>query len=88
MAWMILHLVLAWITLFFTRWFNFFLIRVFQTTGKFVSIMKFADFFLNTFHELIASDDLEEFVKHVAYYHTYSKHNKRQHFYENLYMLN
>lgn len=88
MAWIVLHLILAWIILFFTRWFNFFLIKVFETTGRFVSIMKFSGFFRRNFDQLLQSDDLELFIDHVAYYHTYSKHNNRQHFYENLYMLN
>jgi transposase len=33
------YLLLIWLTLFFARWYNFFLIAIYQTKGKIVSLL-------------------------------------------------
>lgn len=38
------YLLLAWLTLFFTKLYNYFLIKVFHQTKRFISIFKFAEF--------------------------------------------
>lgn len=81
------YLFLLWLTVFFVKWFDFFLRAVYASKGKLVSLLKFADFVKEHFWELLIADSLEQFSEIVAYYHTYEKRRKRSNFLEQLYLL-
>lgn len=81
-------LFLLWLTVFFVRWFGYFLQAVHHRKGKFVSLLKFADFVKERFCELLQTDDLEQFIETVAYYYTYGKRRNRYNYMEMLYALN
>lgn len=78
-------LFLVFVTLFFARWAAYFIRAVYQTTQKWVSLIKFADFVKERFMELLLSEDLSEFIPEVAYYYTYEKRKNRYNTLELLY---
>lgn len=69
------YLLLIWITLFFVRLYNFFFVAVFELKEKFVSLLKFADFFKDHFGQLIGCPDWDFLVELVA---THCVHDKRK----------
>ncbi|MGB0931089.1 MAG: IS4 family transposase [Chitinophagales bacterium] len=69
------YLLLAFLTLFFVRWYDYFLNKVYQATGRIISIFKFADFVKTFFDELMQSNDLAVLVKNVA---SFCKQDKRR----------
>lgn len=69
------YLLLAFLTLFFVRWYDYFLDKVYQTTGRIISLFKFADFVKIFFDELTQSNDLSVLVKNVA---SFCKQDKRR----------
>jgi hypothetical protein len=81
------YLFLLWLTVFFVRWFDYFLRAVYASKEKLVSLLKFADFFKEHFWELLQADSLKQFTETIAYYHTYEKRRKRSNFLEQLYLL-
>ena len=44
--------VLVWLTLFYAKWFMWFLFAVFKQTGKYLSPIRFADFIKEYFEQL------------------------------------
>ena len=85
-ALIVFHLFLAWLCLFFVRYYSFFLHAVFQSCQRMVSLMKFADFFKEHFTELALSPDPSEFLGFVAYYCTHEKRKARPSQLDLLYM--
>ena len=69
------YFLLAFLTLFFVRWYDYFLNKVYQATGRIISIFKFADFVKIFFDELMQNDDLSIWVKNVA---SFCKQDKRR----------
>ena len=69
------YFLLAFLTLFFVRWYDYFLNKVYQATGRIISIFKFADFVKIFFDELMQNDDLAIWVKNVA---SFCKQDKRR----------
>ncbi len=82
------YLLLAWLTLFFVRWYNFFVMAIFQAKAKCLSLFKFADFVKANFKQLLLSEDLTCFVDFLARYCCYSKRKGTKNYLEKLYMLN
>ena len=74
-ALMSFYLLLAFLTLFFVRWYDYFLDKVYQVNGRIISIFKFADFVKIFFDELMQSTDLSVLVKDVA---SFCKQDKRR----------
>lgn len=70
------YLLLIWLTLFFARWYNFFLVAIYQAKGKILSLLKFADFVKDRFEELVDSSDLLEFLDFVARYFCHDKRTR------------
>ena len=87
-ALIVFHLFLAWLCLFFVRYYSFFLHAVFQSCQRMVSLMKFADFFKEHFIELVLSPDPSEFLGFVAYFCTHEKRKARPSQLDLLYMKN
>ena len=80
------YLLLAWLTLFFVRWYNFFLYHVFQAKGKILSLFKFADFMKTHALKLEASQDPMEFIIYLARYCSQNKRKNKSSL-ELIYML-
>ena len=80
------YLYLVWVSAFFTRYFQFFLHRVYERKRRFVSMLKFADFFKTRFLDLLLADNLDKFTETVADYCGYARRRSRCNFMENLYM--
>ncbi len=91
-AWITIYLVMLWIIMFFIPVFNYMLIKVYERTGKWLSILKFAQFFKDHFVELMSDftqkRNTDFWVKLIAKHCTYEKRKKIKNFYEKLYMLN
>lgn len=75
------YLLLAWLTLFFTTFYNYFLIKIFHKTKRFISIFKFAEFlqiFMQDFdkqEQLFNS--LDHFIDIVAASCLYDKRQRK-----------
>lgn len=80
-----LYFLLVWITLFFVPFYNLFLFEVFQRHQKFVSILKFANFFKEHFVELLNNLDLDFYIELVAKFCCYDRRKKIPNFCELLY---
>lgn len=80
------YLLLIWITLFFVRLYNFFFVAVFELKEKFVSLLKFADFFKDHFGQLIGCPDWDFLVNLVAQHCVYDKRKKLPNFCESFYL--
>ena len=77
---MTIYLLLAMLTLFYARWYYYFIKAVYTQTGKHVSPFKFADFVKEHFWDLfLKPKKWMEFVPLVAYYHTYEKRKRINH---------
>lgn len=91
-AWITIYLVLLWIVLFFVPMFNYLLVRVYEQTEKFLSILKFAQFFKDHFEaltcDIISQRNVDFWVQTTAKHCTYDRRRKIQNFCEKLYMLN
>lgn len=74
-AYITFYLLLAWLTLFFAPWYNFFLYHVYLAKGKILSLFKFADFVKAHDQELQASQKPLEFIPYLA---RYCSQNKRK----------
>ena len=75
-----IYLFLAMITLFYTRWYSFFVFKVYEQTGRLVSPFKFADFVKEHFWELLDKQQcLEQFIPRVSYFATYEVRNRPSH---------
>ncbi|MFQ5606227.1 MAG: IS4 family transposase [bacterium] len=81
------YLLLIWLTLFFSKWYNFFLLAVFKAKQKWLSLFKFADFVKEHFEDLLLGSNLNEFVSFLARYCTYGKRKQISNFMEKLYLL-
>jgi len=78
---------LVWITLFFVSAFNFFFSKVYARTEKFISILKFANFFKDHFEQLIDCPDVDFFIDLIAKHCVYDKRLKIPNFCQSLYLL-
>ena len=77
---MTIYLLLAMLTLFYARWYYFFVKAVYNKTGKHVSPFKFADFVKEHFWDLFLKPrKWKEFIPRVAYYFTYEKRKRINH---------
>lgn len=75
------YLLLAWLTLFFARLYNYFLIKVFHQTKRFISIFKFAEF-LSVFMQDESSvaklmETPDEFIDLIASSCLYDKRSRK-----------
>lgn len=82
------YLLLIWLTLFFVRWYNFFLIAIYETKGKILSLLKFADFVKDHFDELMSTNNHLEFLNFVARYFCHDKRTHPPGIMNKLYVLN
>jgi len=82
------YLFLVWLTLFFVRMYNFFLIEVYTKKQKILSLMKFAKFVNEHFSDLLSDPDLDYWIDHLAYYCSYKKRNDRLNFFEQCFLFN
>lgn len=80
-----LYFLLVWITLFFVPLYSFFLFEVFRRHQKFVSILKFANFFKEHFVELLNNPDLDFYIELVAKFCCYDQRKKIPNFCELIY---
>ncbi len=75
------YLLLAWLTLFFTKLYNYFLIKIFNKTKRFISVFKFAEFvqiFMQDFdkqEQLFSSPD--DFIDIIAASCLYDKRQRK-----------
>lgn len=78
---LIVYLALATLALFYAPWYNYFAVKVYEQTHKFVSPFKFADFVKEHFWELLLpKTKWKELVPWVAYYCTYENRTRQNHF--------
>ena len=91
-AWITIYLTMLWILLFFMPIFNYVLVKVYEQTGIWLSILKFAQFFKDHFVELMSDfailHNIGAWVEILATHCTYDRRKKIKNFYEKLYMLN
>lgn len=91
-AWITIYLSMLWILLFFMPIFNYMLVKVYEQTGKWLSILKFAQFFKDHFVELMSDlailHNIGAWGEILATHCTYDRRKKIKNFYEKLYMLN
>ncbi len=85
-----IFLILLWICLFFMPKFCLFLTKVFEKTQRFVSILKFADFFKTHFVQIVEQTEQQlDFFFDLAAKHTvYDKRKNVPNFCLSLYVLN
>jgi len=81
------YLFLTWLTLFFTKIYNYYLYEVYARKKKILSILKFAKFVKEHLQELLYSPDSDFWIDHLAYYCTYKKRKDRFNFFEQVYLL-
>lgn len=81
------YLFLVWLTLFFAKMYNFFLIKIYTSKQKILSLMKFAKFVNEHLADFLSDPDSDFWVNHLSYYCTYKKRNNRLNFCEQLYLL-
>lgn len=84
---MTFYLLLIWLTLFFARWYHFFLYAVFKENQRCLSLSKFASFVKQHFEELILSNDITEFLPLIARYCILDKRKHHSNYLERLNML-
>lgn len=82
-----LCLLLVWITLFFVSAFNFFFSKIYAKKEKFISILKFANFFKDHFEQLIDCPNEDFFIHLIAKHCIYDKRLKIPNFCQSLYLL-
>lgn len=82
-----IYLLLCWITLFFVKFYIFFFQQVVLLKDRFVSILKFANFFKDHFEQLLGCPDWDFYIDLVAKHCTYDK-RKIPNFCQQLYLLN
>lgn len=74
------YLLLAWLTLFFTRLYNYFLIKVFNQVQRFISIFKFAEFLVVFMQDEKGIDKLmdnpDDFIDLVISFCLYDKRKR------------
>lgn len=76
------YLFLVWLSLFFVKMYNYFLIKVFEQNQKVISLMKFAKFVNEHMSDFLSNPDLDYWIKHLAYFCSYKKRNDRFNFFE------
>ena len=81
------NLLLVWITLFFVKWYNFFLYQVFNQTGKILSMFKFATYLTQNLERVYNSENLIEEVNYLARYCAQNKRAVKSSL-EKMYMFN
>jgi len=81
---MTIYLGLIWIILFFVRWYAYLFYKVYDKTGKYLSILKFAGQVKRKFEKILMLPSLDALVDHLAYYCTYDK-RQRPNFFDFLY---
>lgn len=81
------YLLLIWITLFFVKWYNFFLFQVFKQTGKILSLFKFATYVAENFEKEYSSEQLMEEINYLARYCSQNKRTVKSSI-EKIYVLN
>lgn len=81
------YLFLVWLTLFFVKMYNFFLVEVYSKKQKILSLMKFAKFVKEHLSDFLSDPDLDFWIDHLAYYCTYKKRNDRLNFCEQLFLF-
>ncbi len=82
-----ISLFLVWITLFFTKMYNFFLHKIYYSKGKVLSLMKFAKFVKEHIQQLLVNPDLDFWIDHLAYFCCYKKRKGKPNFCQQLYLL-
>ena len=80
-------LFLVWLTLFFTKMYNFFLCKVYQRKQKLLSLLKFAKFVKVYFSALIVDYDNEYWLDHLDYYCTYKSTDKQPNYLQQVFMI-
>jgi len=81
------YLFLVWIILFFVKQYNFFLLKVFNQTGKILSLFKFAKYLAENISRISTDDDLEKEIKYLARYCSQTKRIEKS-YVEKIYTLN
>jgi len=82
-----IYFLLIWLTLFFVRYYNYFLKEVFLKAKKWVSPLKFVDFVKDHFTELAEHEDLSLFIDEVASFYSYDKRKLKKNMMEMIYVL-
>lgn len=85
-AFIYLHLLLLWLTLFFVKLYKFFLFHIHKRYKNYLSLFKFADFVKEHFTELITQTNLLIHLDYLNYYCTYQRRKDRFNQLELLYM--
>jgi len=81
------YLILIWLSLFFVRWYNFFLIRIFEKKNKILSLFKFTDFLKENFEKIDEIAFEEETTIYLAKYCSQQKRKQKSSI-ELIYLLN
>ncbi len=83
------YLLLLYLTCFFVKAYNFFLVAIYKKTNKILSMLKFADYFKQNFQQIILEPEqiLAQDLDMLAQYYTQDKRKIKSHL-ELLYMLN
>lgn len=82
------YLFLVWLTLFFARTYDYYLLKVYAKKKKILSLLKFAKFIKEHLTELLLDPDSDFWIEHLAYYCTYKKQKGRLNFCEQVYLFN
>lgn len=85
-AFITFYLLLCWLTLFFVKWYNFFLYQVYKAKAKILSIFKFADFVRTYALDLERAKDPNQFIEYLARYCAQNKRKSKSSL-ELIYML-
>lgn len=80
------YLVLVWITCFFVPCYDYFLVQLYRTKGKILSLLKFASFFKAKFDKLIELENPSQYLDNLAQYYCQSKRKKISYL-ESIYMF-
>lgn len=78
---------LIWLTLFFVRYFNYFLKEVYLKTQKWLSPLKFIDFVKDHFVELAEQENLSYFTDVIARFYAYDNRKIKPNMMEMMYVL-
>lgn len=81
------YLILTWLSLFFVRWYNFFLVRIFEKKNKILSLFKFADFIKCNIEKIDKLAFDEETTIYLATYCSQQKRKQKSSI-ELIYLLN
>lgn len=79
-----IYMMLAWLAM-SLGWYGVFAQRVYEETGKYLSLLKFADFIKERFWSVILAADIGEFIEELARYHCHGKRKSRAYYLEILY---